>query len=201
MLPLARLPMDFILVLNAGSSSVKFQLFGTDGTRDLEGLVKGQVDGIGSHPRLRAAAAGRRPIDEVLARSLSTVSRQTSKWQQSGFVKRITSSRLPWAVAWCTAARNTAGRWSTRTCSLISKALSLWRRFTSQTLLRRSIRFVLGAQVPQIACFETAFHREHGSVVNHFVIPERFYEEGVQRYAEHGTDMPEVQDWRWQNTG
>src|SRR5262249_23004102 len=144
----------------------------------------------------------RGPIDEVLARSLSTVSRQTSKWQQSGFVKRITSSRLPWAVAWCTAARNTAGRsWSTRTCSLISKALSLWRRFTSQTLLRRSIRFVLGAQVPQIACFETAFHREHGSVVNHFVIPERFYEEGVQRYAEHGTDMPEVQDWRWQNTG
>ena len=53
--------MDTILVVNAGSSSVKFQVFATDGTSALKRLIKGQMDGIGTRPRLRAAApTGRR---------------------------------------------------------------------------------------------------------------------------------------------
>ena len=49
--------MDTILVVNAGSSSVKFQVFATDGRRELTRLIKGQMDGIGTRPRLRATAA------------------------------------------------------------------------------------------------------------------------------------------------
>ena len=46
--------MDAILVVNAGSSSLKFQVFGlADG--GLERRVRGQIDGIGVRPRLRAA--------------------------------------------------------------------------------------------------------------------------------------------------
>jgi acetate kinase len=46
--------MDAILVVNAGSSSLKFQVFALrDG--DLERRVRGQIDGIGVRPRLRAA--------------------------------------------------------------------------------------------------------------------------------------------------
>ena len=56
--------MDVILVLNAGSSSSKFQIFAI-GQTGLERQVKGQVDGIGVHPRFRAAdAAGAMLIDE-----------------------------------------------------------------------------------------------------------------------------------------
>ena len=45
--------MDSILVVNAGSSSVKFELFAVDGVR-LTRKIKGQIDGIGTRPRLRA---------------------------------------------------------------------------------------------------------------------------------------------------
>ena len=56
--------MDVILVLNAGSSSLKFQIFAMSPT-GLERQVKGQIDGIGVHPRFRAAdAAGAALIDE-----------------------------------------------------------------------------------------------------------------------------------------
>src|SRR5262249_8957124 len=48
--------MDAILVINAGSSSVKFQVFGVDRGASLARLVKGQMDGIGAKPRLRAEA-------------------------------------------------------------------------------------------------------------------------------------------------
>ena len=49
--------MDTILVVNAGSSSVKFQVFATDGTDKLDRLIKGQIDAIGTRPRLRARGA------------------------------------------------------------------------------------------------------------------------------------------------
>jgi acetate kinase len=46
--------MDTILVVNAGSSSVKFQVFALDGDGLIRRQLKGQVDGIGTLPRLRA---------------------------------------------------------------------------------------------------------------------------------------------------
>ena len=46
--------MQAILVLNAGSSSLKFQIFAIDGDR-LDRRVKGQIDGIGVRPRLKAS--------------------------------------------------------------------------------------------------------------------------------------------------
>src|SRR5574342_1431331 len=60
--------MDTILVVNAGSSSVKFQVFETQGNGGLARLIKGQMDGIGVPPRLRAAAAdGTVLVDEAYA--------------------------------------------------------------------------------------------------------------------------------------
>jgi acetate kinase len=47
--------MENILVANAGSSSVKFQLFGVDASAELTRRIKGQMDGIGTRPRLRAS--------------------------------------------------------------------------------------------------------------------------------------------------
>jgi acetate kinase len=49
--------MDTILVVNAGSSSVKFQIFGIEGAGALHRLIKGQIDGIGTRPRLTAQAS------------------------------------------------------------------------------------------------------------------------------------------------
>ena len=45
---------DTILVVNAGSSSIKFQLFEITGSDKLERRMKGQIQGIGTHPRMRA---------------------------------------------------------------------------------------------------------------------------------------------------
>ena len=41
-------------------------------------------------------------------------------------------------------------------------------------------------ELPQVACFDTAFHRSHSAVADHFAIPEHFYVEGVRRYGFHG---------------
>ena len=54
--------MDTILVVNAGSSSVKFQIFSVEGEGKLRRLIKGQMDGIGSRPRLRASDVDSEPL-------------------------------------------------------------------------------------------------------------------------------------------
>ena len=49
-----------------------------------------------------------------------------------------------------------------------------------RTLLDRS------PDLPQVACFDTAFHRSHGPLADRYAIPETFYREGVRRYGFHG---------------
>ena len=60
--------MDAILVVNAGSSSVKFQIFGIEKAGALRRLIKGQLDGIGTRPRLSAETSDRSSlIDKAYA--------------------------------------------------------------------------------------------------------------------------------------
>jgi acetate kinase len=49
----------------------------------------------------------------------------------------------------------------------------------------RSIR-ALFPKLPQVACFDTAFHRGHAAVADHFAIPQHLHAEGVRRYGFHG---------------
>jgi len=57
--------MDTILVVNAGSSSVKFQVFAVEGEGGLQREIKGQMDGIGSRPRLRASGPNGDPLADI----------------------------------------------------------------------------------------------------------------------------------------
>src|SRR4051812_21626005 len=60
--------MDTILVVNAGSSSVKFQAFTVEGAAPLQRLIKGQIDGIGTRPRLAAESTDKSSlIDQTYA--------------------------------------------------------------------------------------------------------------------------------------
>jgi acetate kinase len=52
--------MDTVLVVNAGSSSVKFQVFAMGEKSNLARLIKGQADGIGTRPKLRAEGADKK---------------------------------------------------------------------------------------------------------------------------------------------
>ncbi len=50
------------------------------------------------------------------------------------------------------------------------------------------IRAVAAVQpdLPQVACFDTAFHRSHPELADWFALPRRFYDDGIRRYGFHG---------------
>jgi acetate kinase len=41
-------------------------------------------------------------------------------------------------------------------------------------------------QIPQVACFDTAFHRSHNPLMDRFALPATYYDKGVRRYGFHG---------------
>ncbi len=181
--------MDTVLVVNAGSSSVKFQVFGIDAKDGLTRLVKGQVDGIGTRPRLHAAAAsGAQLIDEAYApEHIADVPAALAK---AGAWLRETQKLEPAAAGH----RVVHGGPKYSEPVLVNEAvLADLERFVPLAPLHQPnnlvpIRAIMARspQLPQAACFDTAFHRGHGALADYYALPERFYGEGVRRYGFHG---------------
>jgi acetate kinase len=181
--------MDTILVVNAGSSSVKFQVFETKASGDLTRLIKGQIDGIGTRPRLRAASAdGRILVDETyapervsdVAAALATGAawlRETQKLEPAAVGHRVVHG----------------GPRHDQPVLVDAGVLADLERYVSLAPLHQPnnlapIRALLARSphLPQVACFDTAFHRGHDALTDRYAIPERFYAEGVRRYGFHG---------------
>ncbi len=181
--------MDTILVANAGSSSVKFQLFGIESPRALKRLIKGQVDGIGAVPRLRATDAdGTRLIDE--AHTSAEVPDVAAALQRAGAWLRETQRLMPVAVGHRVVH---GGPEYSGPVMIDDEVLDQLARYEPLAPLHqpnnlapiRSIRARF-PDLPQVACFDTAFHRGHGAMADRYAIPEELHAEGVRRYGFHG---------------
>lgn len=181
--------MDTILVVNAGSSSVKFQVFSIEGEGKLRRLVKGQMDGIGSRPRLRANGAGSDtladrayPIEAVP--DVPAAMRIAGEWLRGEL--RITPMAVGHRVVH-------GGPDYDRPTLIDHGVVARLERFVTLAPLHQPhnlapIRSLLTnfPALPQVACFDTAFHRTHDAVADHYAIPHELYDEGVRRYGFHG---------------
>jgi acetate kinase len=180
--------MDAILVVNAGSSSVKFQIFGIEGGA-LRRLIKGQIEGIGTRPRLSAAASDRSslidrtyPSDKVpdVPAAIATVAswlRETQTFNLVAVGHRVVHG----------------GPKYDRPVVINQAVVANLEQYVSLAPLHQPnnlapIRTLLKSrpELLQVACFDTAFHHGHSAVADHYAIPERFYAEGVRRYGFHG---------------
>jgi acetate kinase len=181
--------MDTILTVNAGSSSLKFQIFETDSKQGLTRLLKGQLDGIGVRPRMRANAADKTPlVDQFYA--ASEISDLPAAIGVAGAWLRLRRNLNPIAVGHRVVH---GGPKYDRPILVNKKIVEDLSRYISLAPLHQpnnlapiSSLLKSNPELPQIACFDTAFHRGHPTVADHFAMPEQFYDEGVRRYGFHG---------------
>jgi acetate kinase len=181
--------MDTILVVNAGSSSVKFQVFELKQGNDLKRQVKGQIDGVGSRPRLRASAAdGKALVDRTYENEAIrdvTVALSTAGAWLRGELK-IDPIAIGHRVVH-------GGPDYDKPVRVDQKVLTQLERYVSLAPLHQPynlapIRSILAnfSDLPQVACFDTAFHRSHGALADCYAIPRELHAEGVRRYGFHG---------------
>ena len=181
--------MDAILVVNAGSSSVKFQLFDIAAGDKLRRHIKGQVDGIGAHPRLRAEASdGSTLVDQHYPPN--EITEVPAAIAAAGHWLRDVQAIEPAAVGHRVVH---GGPDYDRPVRVDRDVLARLERYIPLAPLHQPnnlapIRTLLAGRpdLVQVACFDTAFHRSHDAVSDHYAIPEHFYREGVRRYGFHG---------------
>jgi acetate kinase len=179
---------DPILVVNAGSSSIKFSVFETLSDRSLVVGAHGQVEGIGSSPRLEVAnAQGQKLKDEAVpAGSHDAAMAAINAW----FADHVGSEAGFFGIGH----RIVHGGQRYSQPVLIDDAvlryleeivpLAPLHEPHNITAIRAAA--ALAPNVPQVACFDTAFHARQPSLAQEFALPRALTAKGVRRYGFHG---------------
>ena len=184
---------DVILVLNAGSSSVKFSTFAVDARgRDLALRYRGAIDGIGSDPRFVVAdAEGRRVVDQaVAARRVGAADHESllpllHEWI-AGHADQLRVAAIGHRVVH-------GGEQFAAPVMLDDVILDQLEKLAPLAPLHQShnlapIRVIsrIAPDIPQVACFDTAFHRTQPPVSQLYALPRDLSATGIRRYGFHG---------------
>ena len=180
---------ESILTLNAGSSSVKFALFERGSPPPRAPALSGQIDGLGARPHLRARGADGAILEDV---------------------DLPLSSDAPHRAALAFLVERLHGDKGTRVAGVGHRVVHGGTRFSQPVRVDPGVLEALAAfvplaplhqphnlagieaiaatlpGVPQVACFDTAFHRTQPSLAQLFALPRRITAEGVRRYGFHG---------------
>ena len=178
-----------LLVVNAGSSSIKFSVF-VERSERLEPEIRGQMEGIHALARLVAKAPdGSVKIDRTFAHGavsghegaldhiVDYLRSEMSVDQLIGIGHRVVQGGL-------------AYRQPVRVDANVLKALEVLIPLAplhqphNLAPIRRALARV--PELPQIACFDTAFHRTQPEVAQMFALPADMRAAGIMRYGFHG---------------
>jgi acetate kinase len=179
---------DAILVINAGSSSVKFALYDAQGDQALD--CKGQVEGIGATPHfiVRDGAAKTLadqgwahdpPGDQAagLAFLLDWLAPRLAGRALIGAGHRVVHGGLAYSQP---------VRIDDRVLAALDVLVPLAPLHQPHNLGAIRAMARLNPGLPQVACFDTGFHRTHLAVADRFALPRELHDAGVRRYGFHG---------------
>ena len=186
-----------ILVVNAGSSSLKFQLFENEPGPRVKRLLRGQLDGIGVRPRLRATKGdGAIAIDRMFSpeevRDLPAAIQVTAEWLRG--TENVDLAAIGHRVVHGGPEYSEPILVSPEVLDRLARYVPLAPLHQPNNLAPIRTILELRPELPQVACFDTAFHRGHGPLADHFAIPEELYAEGVRRYGFHGLSYEYIAD-------
>jgi acetate kinase len=181
---------EAVLTINAGSSSLKFSIYqiGEDDRPSLSAV--GQVEGIGTSPRLVAEdAAGRMLVDrrwpDDRGAGHAEFFRIVGSWLREqfgdatvlGVGHRVVHGGLDYT---------TPVRVDPAVLARLEALCPLAPLHQPHNLAGIRAVAAVRPDLPQVACFDTAFHRGRPELADWFALPRRFYDEGIRRYGFHG---------------
>ncbi|MEO8592640.1 MAG: acetate/propionate family kinase [Candidatus Solibacter sp.] len=180
---------DVILVLNAGSSSIKFSVF-VEQEGAPEFWFRGQIEGLYTAPRFAAKDAASRSIGEHVWDEGTQLGHDGAIDYLIGFLRSKGENHRLIAVGH----RVVHGGLEFSEPTLVtSQVLGGLEKLVSLAPLHQPhnltpIRIVAERRpgLPQVACFDTAFHRTQPELAQAFALPAAITERGVRRYGFHG---------------
>jgi acetate kinase len=180
---------DAILVLNAGSSSLKFSVF-LDGAPP-QSLLRGQVEGLFTRPHFVARDEAGQLLGEQEWAAGTSLGHDGAveflqAWGRRGALRGHRVAAAGHRVVH-------GGLKFTQPVRVDADVLTALEAFVPLAPLHQphnlaAIRALArrAPELPQVACFDTSFHRTQPAVAQAFALPRRYTEEGVCRYGFHG---------------
>jgi len=182
---------EMYLVLNCGSSSIKFALFQGDGKPlPREPEWGGKVEGItGAKPRLSSAAAGRPAVTEDVALGPEAPYHDALAIIEARVLTQLAGRPLS-AVAHRVVHGGAKYSAPVRVDAHVLADLKGYIPLAPlhQPFALEAIEVLLQTRpgLPQVACFDTAFHHTLAEVEQMLPLPYAAWERGLRRYGFHG---------------
>jgi acetate kinase len=179
-------PPPAIVVLNAGSSSLKFSVYRAAPT--LRASVHGLVEGIGVKARLTVEGGRPEPVDAgdhgaALALVADCLERQLDGARPAAIGHRVVHGGARYAEPVIV---------DDAVMAALESLVPLAPLHQPHELAAiRAVR-ARWPGVPQVACFDTAFHRTRPEVATMFALPRALHDSGVRRYGFHGISYESI---------
>jgi acetate kinase len=180
---------DYAVVLNAGSSSLKFCVYRRPQSDAWRMEARGQIEGIGTSPRLSAKGdSGNALVDQQLdasVRDARTALATLAEWLRSryggarvlGVGHRVVHGGAKYAGPTIV---------TPKVLSELRELIPLAPLHQPHNLAAIDAVAERLPGVPQVACFDTSFHRGQTAVAEVVPLPREICRGGVQRYGFHG---------------
>lgn len=178
---------EIILVINAGSSSLKFKIF----DKNDNAIASGQVEGIDIAPSFKAKNAEDEVIaehkwSEKEAHNHSLVLDYLVKWIMGTF-KEYKLISCGHRVVHGGTIFSSSAKIDDKVIADIESLIPLAPLHQPHNLRVIKLMREMFPDVPQVAVFDTAFHQTMTGKATLYAIPYSLYKEGVRRYGMHGT--------------
>lgn len=180
-----------LLILNAGSSSLKFSLFAAHAAAHLKALQRGEVTGLGNAARWHVEDGSGRVLRDAAARGISRTNPHTDALDQ---VLNLVDERGDGNKIHAVGHRVVHGgdryaesvKIDARVLADLHELTSLAPLHQPQALAAIEALTRRDATLTQIACFDSAFHQTQPDIARRFGLPRALHDAGVKRYGFHG---------------
>jgi acetate kinase len=179
-----------ILVVNAGSSSLKFSVYRVTGQDQLKETARGLLDGIGVRPHFSARILGDGKEEKRDLGASETGDHRGAIAIVADWLNGHLGGARPVAVGHRVVHGGIAYAEPVLVDAGVMTALEalvplapLHQPHNLAAIRAIGERF---PGLPQVACFDTAFHRGHPQLADLFALPFELYEAGVRCYGFHG---------------
>jgi len=181
---------DAIVVLNAGSSSIKFSLFAERGA-ELTLVARGQVEGIYTAPHFVAKDAAGKPVGEKRWETGTKLGHEGAlahiiDWLKTSHGGDHRLAAVGHRVVHGGADHAAPVRLDAAVVAKLEKLVPLAPLHQPHNLSPIRALLQRAAELPQVACFDTAFHRSNPPLAQMFALPQELTDAGVRRYGFHG---------------
>jgi len=180
---------DAILVLNAGSSSIKFSLF-LERVSQLELLLRGRLEGLYTAPHFVAKDASGTEIGAHAWAGGTRLGHDGAVAHLIGFLREHLGGHRLIAVGHRVVHGGQKYSEPTRVdaevLAILEKFIPLAPLHQPHNLAPMRVVAERTPQLPQVACFDTAFHHAQPELAQAFALPPPITERGVRRYGFHG---------------